>query len=118
MTLTSGVTTYKTFAFVEVREEVSEAESRNVFDNVKRAFQVKVTDEIAKPERFIVSHNIITPTKWCSDYMFAEKMTSFLNYHHIVWINAILLDKLSDVDLLKLPPVCKESAQNILRQDY
>ena len=55
MTLTSGVATYKTFAFVEVREEVSEAESRNVFDNVKRAFQVKVTDEIAKPERYIVS---------------------------------------------------------------
>ena len=43
------VATYKTFAFVGVREEVSEAESRNVFDNVKRAFQVKVTDEIAKP---------------------------------------------------------------------
>ena len=55
MTLTSGVATYKTFAFVEVREEVSEAESRNVFDNVKRAFQVKVSDEIAKPERYIVS---------------------------------------------------------------
>ena len=55
MTLTSGMTTYKTFAFVEVREEVSEAESRNVFHNVKRAFQVNVTDEIAKPERFIVS---------------------------------------------------------------
>ena len=61
MTLTSGMSTYKTFAFVEVREEVSEAESRNVFDNVKRAFQEKFIDEIAKPERFIVSHNIITP---------------------------------------------------------
>ena len=57
MTLTSGVAAYKTFAFVEVREEVSEAESRNVFDNVKRAFQVNVPDEIAKPERFIVSHS-------------------------------------------------------------
>ena len=89
MTLTSGMTTYKTFAFVEVREEVSEAESRNVFDIVKRAFQVNVTDEITTPERFIVSQK-----------------------------NAILLDKLSDVDLFKLPPVCKESAQNILRQDY
>ena len=59
MTFTSGVTAYKTFAFVEVREEVSEAESRNVFDNVKRAFQVKVTDEIAKPERFIVSKHVL-----------------------------------------------------------
>ena len=59
MTLTSGVATYKTlnFAFVEVRKEVNEAESRNVFDNIKRAIQVKVTDEIAKPERYIVSHN-------------------------------------------------------------
>ena len=80
MTLTSGVATYKTFAFVEVREEVNEAESRNVFDNIKRAFQVKVTDEIAKPERHIVSHNYV-----CWDYMFAEKLAnsvSRLNYHH------------------------------------
>ena len=56
MTLTSGAATLN-FAFVEVRKEVNEAESRNVFDNIKRAFQVKITDEIAKPERYIVSHN-------------------------------------------------------------
>ena len=55
MTVTSGVATYRTCAFVEVREEVSEAEIRNVFDNVKKALQEKVTDESAKPERFFVS---------------------------------------------------------------
>ena len=36
---------------------MSEGESRKVFDNLKQAFQVKVSDEIAKPEVFIVSHN-------------------------------------------------------------
>ena len=55
MTATSGTTTYKTCAFVEVRKEVSKAESRNVFDNVKRALQENFSDESAKPERFFVS---------------------------------------------------------------
>ena len=36
---------------------MSEGESRKFFDNLKRAFQVKVSDEIAKQEVFIVSHN-------------------------------------------------------------
>ena len=48
---------YKTFAFVEVHEEMSEGESRKLFDNLKRPFQLKVSNEIAKPEVFIVSHN-------------------------------------------------------------
>ena len=48
---------YKTFAFVEVHEEMSEGESCKLFDNLKRPFQVKVSNEIAKPEVFIVSHN-------------------------------------------------------------
>ena len=55
MTVISGATTYRTCAFVEVRKEVSEEESRNVFDNVQRALQEKLSDETAKPERFFVS---------------------------------------------------------------
>ena len=55
MTVTSGTVTCRTCAFVEVRKEVSEAESHNVFDNVKRALQEKVSDESEKPERFFVS---------------------------------------------------------------
>ena len=41
-------------AFVEVREEVSKADSRDVYANVKRALE---KNENPMPERFIVSHN-------------------------------------------------------------
>ena len=42
---------------MEVQTEMSDDETRDVVDNVKRALQEKVSDESAKPERFIVSHN-------------------------------------------------------------
>lgn len=44
-------------AFVEVRKEVSKADSRDVYDNVKRALQRNVSDENPIPQLIIVSHS-------------------------------------------------------------
>ena len=48
-----GATSSTLCAFVEVRKEVSKADSRDVYDNVKRALE---KNENPMPERFIVSH--------------------------------------------------------------
>ena len=49
-----GATSSTLCAFVEVRKEVSKADSRDVYDNVKRALE---KNENPMPERFIVSHH-------------------------------------------------------------
>ena len=55
--IASDGATYRTCAFVEVENEMSDEETRDVVDNVKKALQEKVSDESANPERFIVSCN-------------------------------------------------------------
>ena len=42
---------------MEVEKEMSDEETHDVVDNVKKALQEKVRDESANPERFIVSCN-------------------------------------------------------------
>ena len=42
---------------MEVQKEMSDNETRDVVDKVERALQEKVSDESAKPERFIVNCN-------------------------------------------------------------
>ena len=42
---------------MEVQKEMSDDETRDYVDKVEKALQEKVSDESAKPERFIVSHN-------------------------------------------------------------
>ena len=53
--IASDGATYRICAFVEVENEMSDEETRDVVDNVKKALQEKVSDESANPERFIVS---------------------------------------------------------------
>ena len=55
--IASDGATYRTCAFVEVEKEMSDEETRDVVDNVKKALQEKISDESANPERFIVSCN-------------------------------------------------------------
>ena len=42
---------------MEVQNEMSDDETRDFVDKVEKVLQEKVSDESAKPERFIVSHN-------------------------------------------------------------
>ena len=76
--LASDRATYKTCAFMEVEKELSEEETRDVVDNVKKALQEKISDESANPERFIVS---------CIEE-YVHLHITFIPYIHLAYITA------------------------------